>query len=258
MKSLSRAIAAAVGSLALTIVPAQTLAQSGTPVKEESSIAVSGTAKVYRSPDFVDIMAGVEVYEKTASAASAGATSTMAKVVAAIKDLRLDGQDLQTGSVDLSPRYDDHRTNGEDPRKIIGYQATLTLRIRTSDTAAVSKAIDASLGAGANRIEYVQFGIKEALEAREEAIRLASKAAKRKASVMAESLDLRLGRIIHASANSVQSGWWGANRYSSNMMAQVSGGQAAGGSDDSEAVVPGKIEVWAEVSITVGVDPATK
>jgi uncharacterized protein YggE len=256
MKSFTRiAFLAAVIATALSIT-GSVLAQGGGPTKDESTIASTGTAKVYRAPDYVDVVTGIEVQEKTASAAQASASSTMAKIVGAVQALKLAGADLQTGSVDLSPRYEE-RKHSDDPGTIIAYKATTTLRVRTADVKSVSSIIDAALGAGANRVDSVQFGIKQAIEAREEAVRLATKAAKRKADVMAGALDLRLGRMIHATTTTNQSGYWGVNRYSnmSQMSNEASGG---GGAEDGAAVVPGKIEVWAEASLTFGVEETAK
>jgi len=246
------AVLAVVALLCTTTAHAQVVSTA----KDESSISSNGTAKVYRTPDFVDVVAGIEVQEKTASQAQQSASDTMAKMVAAVKGLKLAGEDLQSGAVQLRPEYKGHQYSDEI-HEIVGYRAEITLRVRTTDIKAASRIIDAALGAGGNRVDSVEFGIKEAIEAREEAVRLAVKAAKRKAGVMAQALDLRLGRMIHASTSSNQYGSWSVNRYS-NMTAQIAGGQSGGGSDDNSAVVPGKVEVWAEANLTFGVDETAK
>jgi uncharacterized protein YggE len=242
------------GVMAAMAGPARGQAGAGQAGKEETVISATGTARVYRTPDYLDVMIGSETIDQKASGAQSKCKETMEKVVAAVNGLKLAGQELQTGTVDLTPRYKERPNySSEEPQQIVGYAATITLRVRTTDINAASRIIDAGLGAGANRVEYVTFGIKEALAAREEAIKLATKAAKRKAQVMAEALDLRLGRVVNASASSHQSGWWGMGRY--GQMAQMSQNSAgmdglAGQNEDSEAVVPGKIEVWADASVT--------
>ena len=258
-KHVSRALVVAL-SLAVPMGVAVSSAWAQVPgaaQPQESTVSASGTARVSRTPDFVDVVVGVVVNESTAAAAQAGADEAMSATVTAIKGLNLAGEggkaELQTGTVELVPRYErrDHTT---DEMKIIGYTATMTLRVRTSDLTSVAKIIDTALAAGSNRVDSVQFGIREALSAREEAIRLATRAARRKAEVLAESLEMRLGRVVTANTISNQwGGWWGgANRMSqmSNVM-QTSGG----GGEGEDAVVPGKVEVWADTNVTFAIVP---
>jgi uncharacterized protein len=216
---------------------------------KETTVAATGTARVERTPDYVDVMLGTVAIDKTAGAAHAAVSKSMEAAVAAIKALKLQGEDLQTGSVDLSPRYERRdRSSEDDLPRIIGYSASVTLRIRTTDLKAVPKVIDAALAAGCNRVDYVQFGIKEALAAREEAVKLATQAARRKAGVMADALELRLTRVVEAGTTSHQGGgWYGANRVS--QVAQTVS-EPAPSEDADSGVVPGKIEVWADATIT--------
>src|SRR5262249_47431554 len=95
----------------------------------------------------------------------------------------------------------------------------------------------------------VQFGIKEALAAREEAVKLATQAAKRKAEVMADALGLKLKRVVNASTSS---SFYGASYGGNRMTAQVAGNLASGGgqSEQGDAIEPGKIEVWAQANVS--------
>lgn len=242
-------VAAAAFGLAFTAPSVH--AQAPDAVARESTVTASGTARVSRAPDFVDVVVGVVAHETTASAAQATADKVMSAAVSAIKALNLAKAELQTGTVELSPRYERRDHDGE-PTKIIGYVASMTLRVRTADLAAVARITDTALAAGCNRVDSVQFGVQEALAAREEAIRLATRAARRKAEVLAESLDMRLGRLITANTTSNQwGGWYGANRMS-QMANTVEGG---GGGEGQDAVVPGKVEVWADTNVTFAIVP---
>jgi hypothetical protein len=217
-------------------------------------ISSDGTARVERTPDHVDVMLGVVVDEKTASAAQTGASKVMDEAIKALEAAKFPGGELQTGRVELGPRYE-RRDYNDPPPKIIGYTASITLRVRATDLTAVPRIIDTALAAGCNRVDSVEFGIKEALAAREEAVRLATKAAKRKAQVMAEALDLRLGRVVNASTNSgLYGASYSARGYSNFQAAQSVAGDGQGERADTTPVVPGKIEVWAQahVSFTAG------
>lgn len=212
---------------------------------QETTLSVNGIGKVERVPDYLDVTVGIVEDQSTASEAQAAAEAIMAKLVADVRALNLAGVELQTGTVSLEPRYEE-RANYQAIPKIVGYRAAISIRVRTTDLPAASKIIDTSLKAGANQVQSVTFGIKEALEAREEAIKLAGKAAKRKAATLAEALDLKLGRVITASSFAQQTPWYPMNRMSN--LAQVA--SSTEGGSDGEAVVPGKIEITAEVSVT--------
>lgn len=220
------------------------------PAIKPTTISTNGTARVYRTPDYLDVSIGVALSATTAGEAQKNASTAMEQSMAAIKALNLEGMELQTGDVRLEPRYDDRPGVPYDMREIIGYVATMSVRVRTEDIKAAAKIIDAGLAAGANRVEYVNFGVHAALEAREEAIRLAAQAAKRKAGVLAESLDLRVTRVESANSNASVYGMWGGRNYSNLLAQNSSSREGAGASEEGDPVAPGKIEIYAEVSVT--------
>jgi uncharacterized protein YggE len=230
-------------------LPARAQVGEVKPGPKETTISATGTARVERAPDYVDVMVGSVAIEKSAGTAHGTASKAMDEAVAAIKGLKLAGEDLQTGSVDLSPRYERKERYDDDVPKIVGYVATVTLRVRTSDLKAVPRIIDSALSAGCNRVDYVQFGIKEAIAAREEAVKLATQAAKRKASVMAEALDLKITRVVEASTASHQAGGWYRGNAISQMANAATPAEPGSGED---SVVPGKIEVWADATVVFG------
>jgi uncharacterized protein YggE len=237
-------LAACVAALASSVCASVQTAQG--PV--EPTIAVNGTGRVERTPDYVEVMLGVDVLDPVAATAQGSAEKAMGAVVAAVRALSLDGVELRPGTVELRPQYGDAQRD-ELPR-IIGHRASMSLLVRTADLSSPARVIDAAMKTGATRVDSVEFGIREALEAREEAIRLASKAAKRKAAVLAESLDVKLGRIVSAGTSA---GVYplASNRYS-NMQAQMASPRG-GGEEGEGAIVPGKVEVWAVVNVTYGI-----
>lgn len=217
---------------------------------KETIISTSGTARVERSPDYVDVLVGVVTEETTAAASQMEASKVMEATLGAVKGLKLEGMQPQTGSVELTPKYPQNYYSNSSA-KIIGYTAKIMLRVRTTEIGSVARIVDAALGAGCNRVDQVEFGIKEALAAREEAITLATKAAKRKAEVMAAALDLHLARVVEATTSSRQMGGWYGNRMSTSNVAQLANESAGGGEGtEGSAVVPGKVEVWVDVNLT--------
>lgn len=220
---------------------------------KESEVTSTGSAKVERKPDFVEIAVGVTMIDKSASEAQAAAEKTMAAAIKAIGALSLADSDLKSGSVTLSPRYEQRNYAADTGPKIIGYEASMSTRVKTTDLKSVSKVIDAALAAGCNRIDRVEFGVKEALAAREEALAMATKAAMRKVKVMAEALDLATTRVVRISSSQGSTGAW---PRMSNLANSVSMRESGGGQDES--VVPGTIEIWAEVELTCAAQSASR
>ncbi len=233
-------------TLLIFLLPAPALAQSDTAPSKDPIIESDGTAKVTRNPDHVDVIVGVTSDTDKASDSQSAAMKIMDSTVAAIKSLNLPGQDLQTGTVDLSPRFQTYSGSRED--KIIGYRATITLRIRTTDLKAPAKVIDAALAAGCNRVDGVSFGIKEALEAREEAITLATKAAERKAKVLADALNLKIARVIKAST-SVDRSFSGRYMQSANVF------NSTDEPAESGAIEAGQVEISATANLSFAAVP---
>jgi hypothetical protein len=213
-----------------------------------ATLQVSGRAKVSRKPDYVDISVGISHEAKTASLAQSGAASTMEKMSTAIRALSLPGLELQTSHVDLSPRY--HESKEGSPDVLRGYEASIGVRVRTTELTAVPKVLDAALAAGANRISSVDFGIREAIAAREEALRLAAQAASRKANVLASTLAVRLAKLQSISESSGRHHYG----YMSNF-AQSAGPSTGGSGDEGSSIEPGQIEVWGEVDLTYHIAP---
>lgn len=213
----------------------------------ETSILASGTGRVSRAPDYVDIILGVSADAKSAGDAQGAASAAMERIIAAVKALSLENAELKSGDIRLSPRYE-RQDYGETSPRIIGYSAQMSLRVRTKDVKSPARVIDAALGAGANRVDGVEFGIREAVEAREEAIRLASKAAKRKLQVLAHALDLRVVRLVNVVSSTDQQGPWAYGNRFSNLAVNDAKTGGAGMSEGS--VEPGMVEVTAEVTLT--------
>lgn len=121
---------------------------------KESEITTTATARVYRKPEFLDVIVGVDTSANEATAAYNDCSQKMEAVIKSLRTLNLKGVEFQTGTVALSPRYNDHEAYKQDqPRKIIGYSAINTLRIRTTELQAAPAIIDRALAQGANRVD---------------------------------------------------------------------------------------------------------
>ncbi|MGE3109472.1 MAG: SIMPL domain-containing protein [Phycisphaerales bacterium] len=216
------------------------------PVKIQDDrpvIRVSGTGEVQRRPDYAVVFVGVEMRDRRAQDASDKAGAGIAAIVKAVDGLKISGMQIQTSEVRLTPAY--KWEGGDQQRILLGYDASSMVKVRVDDPKAVGKVIDAATGAGANRIDGVSFEISGALEARQEALRLAAKAARDKAETLAEALDMRIHCVIEASTTSSEPNLW-----MNTMANSMSRAPAEGGFDGS--VEPGFVTIRAEAHVTFG------
>ncbi len=247
--------------LAFTLTaPATTHAQATAPIAPaggtllpEGSVTTQGRATVSRTPDYVDIFLGVHIEAPTASEAQAQCTQKMEAVIKSLREMSLPAGEFKSGQITLSPRYSDDPEvrRGEKQPMIIGYTAVNALRVRTTDLKSPPRVIDSALKNGANRVDGVNYAIKEALAAREEALKLATTAAKRKADVMATALGLKVGRVLSLTESD------GGRPHQYGNRAQLSQSYSAAGdaSPSGDSVEPGTVDVIVDVSIAFTLVP---
>ncbi len=227
------------------------ISATGGTLLPEGSVTTQGRATVSRTPDYVDIIVAVQIDALSASESQGQCTQKMEAIIKALRDMNLAGVELKSGQITLSARYnDDEVRRGEKAREVIGYTAVNSLRVRTTDLKAPARVIDAALKNGANRVDGVEYAIKEALIAREEALKLATVAAKRKADVMATALGLKVGRVLTLTESDAGRGY----RYTAQMASNSFAGGGQGGSG-GDSVEPGTVEVVVDVSIAFTLVP---
>lgn len=82
---------------------------------------------------------------------------------------------IQTSTIRLHPLYREENPIKSSPaeRDAIGFRAEHTLEVTLTDLGQVGEILDASLAAGANRIESVSFELQNDVEPRLSALRMA-------------------------------------------------------------------------------------
>lgn len=171
---------------------------------EPTVISADGSATVSRAPDQAEVSMGVQAVGKTTTEAIDALNTAMDRVIKAVKDTQLTGLVVQTQNVSLYPEYErqaDGRQSHEP--KIIGYRASNTIRVTTSDVTNVGRVLDKGVVAGANQVYGISFTRKDDAEARREALVKASENAKSKAEAIAGALGYRIVRVQRAQTGSV-------------------------------------------------------
>lgn len=167
-----------------------TPALAETPSAFPAAISVTGEASVSVPPDLASVDAGVATDAKTAREASGTNNTAMAKVLAALKAANIDAKDIQTSRLSLQPQY---AVNHTGPAPIVGYRASNRVTVRIHDIRKVADVIDTLVGAGANDIGNVSFGVSQTSKLLDDAREKAVADARRKAEIYAKAAGVTLG-----------------------------------------------------------------
>ena len=184
--------------------PVVTLAHDETPAT--STLTVSETGLVAHPPDTAFVMFGLETASKSLADAQKRNSTVMSKVMDRLRDLQIDKERIQTSSFTVSPQYRplSNRPTDVSPAspEIIGYVVSnmVTVEIRALDK--VGTVIEEVLKAGANSFQGLHWGLREEQAVRLSALKQAAAKAREKASVLSETLHVKLARILSVTEGS--------------------------------------------------------
>lgn len=237
---MSRLLPALLVSAALAL-PATTLAH-GAQTDMPGVIHVTATANVDVIPDRVSVSAGVQSDGKTAQEAMARNSELMRSVFATLAANGIAERDISTTNLNLNPRYDyEQRTNGQP--LLVGYRASNQITIVSRDLNQTGQLIDSLLQAGLNNINGVNFTVSEPEAAQAQARAAAIEKAKIKARMMAQSANVRLGRLLSLREGSAP----GPIRYDNVVMARAESMSSA------PPLAPGQREIGSTVTLSYAI-----
>ena len=162
------------------------------------TISVNGEGIVEAQPDRATVSVGVVTRDKSPAAVQAANAKAASSVINSLVALGVDRRNISTGNYYFSPTYR-HYDNGR--RELDGYEATNSVTVIVDDLNLVGKIIDAALSHGANRVDSLNFGLRNKESYQDEALRLAVLDAKRKAEVAANVLGKRIIGVRAVSIN---------------------------------------------------------
>ena len=179
------------------------LAQSTNPEARPPVLVVNGTAQILVAPDEATVRLGIVRQAANAQTAQEQARSVAQEILNALGRAGVAANQIQTARLVLSPVYAPRSPESRDAPKIVAYNAANTVSVRLQNLTLVGPVIDAGLKAGANQLEGVQFGLRNDLPARQEALKRAVEEARGKAQTMAEALRVNLGEVLEASEGGI-------------------------------------------------------
>ena len=224
-------------------VPATVLAQQP-PV---SSIRVTGDARVTAKPDRVQIDIGVTTRAQQSQEAAAQNARQVDAVLAAVRKAAGPTAVLKTISYSLNPNYQYHPNGGEPTLQ--GYTAVNVVQVTLDELGKIGAVIDAATQSGANRVEGIQFTLRDQDAVRAEALREAVLRARAEADVLAAALGLKVLRVLTVEEQSPRV-----------VPVRVYGGapRAMATAAPATPVEAGTLEVTADVTLSVEVGPAPR
>jgi len=200
MKTVLRAASLSL-LLATAGAAAPALAEASAPSPADSAfhattlnLAAYGETKI--APDMATINLGVTTEAKTAAEAMTANSRQMNQMLAALAKAGIAAKDIQTSNLNLGAQY---AYEQNQPPRLTGYQASNQVSVTVHDLARLGAAVDATVGAGANQVNGISFGLNDPTTAENSARLEAVKALQAKAELYAKATGYRIGRLVSMS-----------------------------------------------------------
>ena len=179
---------------------AATLAAASPALAEDTRmprlISLSGHGEMRMAPDMAFVTTGVLSQGVTAADALAANTAAMNALFAALTGAGIAEKDVQTSNFFVQPRY--NFQDGKAP-ELIGYDVSNTVTVIVRKIGDLGPLLDKVVQAGSNQINGIGFEVSKPDAALDEARKLATADATRKAKIYAEAMGVGLGRVMSIS-----------------------------------------------------------
>lgn len=222
----------------LTIIPMLSFAETITP-----QMVVKGDATVYLPADQMELSIGVVTENQDSGKALQDNNAKMKNVIQAVKNVGLTVDDYQTGNFNVQPVY---KYPPNEAAKLMGYEVTNTLKIKTQKIDIADKIIGAAAEGGANKVESIVFNLKDPHSFKDLAIQQAAQNALSDAKALAQAAQVSLIRVLNLNLDQMQ------NNYPRPMA--FAAAKMSGGNSFDVPIEAGNVEVSASVSINFEIE----
>ncbi|HEX4232440.1 MAG TPA: SIMPL domain-containing protein [Bryobacteraceae bacterium] len=162
------------------------------------SVRASGEATVTAQPDEAQVSIGVITQAATAEDATAQNAATTTRVLDAVKRIIHSKGELKTTEYSVTPTY--KYANNTSPA-ITGYEANNIVLVTIDDLSLLGKVLDTASNAGSNRINGVQFMLRDDSPVRTRALAEAASKARANGEAIANALHLHVTGVTQAEAS---------------------------------------------------------
>lgn len=167
---------------------------AGSGVSIADTITVMGHGEARGNPDMATVSVGFTITETDIRDAVSESNGTIADISAAMQELGIADEDIQTTGFNVWPEdVWDPETGQPTGEKRYHVDSMMQINIRTIDD--VGKVLEAALTSGANSIYGLSFGIQDTGALADEARTAALDDAQARAEAIAQELNLTIGQI---------------------------------------------------------------
>jgi len=172
--------------------------------KSVPTITVKGTGSVEVVPDEAIVRFGVMSEEKSLQKAYQKNTDNMNAVIASVKNLGIEGGDIKSSSYSITPIYPRDEKGYQIPGKPATFRVSQQLTVKVRDISKIGALIDKVISSGTNTFGGIQFDSSKSEALQVEAKVKAAKDAKEKAKLLADSLGVKIGKVLRVDGLTVQ------------------------------------------------------
>ncbi|MEL7463649.1 MAG: SIMPL domain-containing protein [Pseudomonadota bacterium] len=166
---------------------------------EGGRIAVTGFGEAATTPDIATIRIGVETRSREADDALAGNNARAGALTALAKERGVESRDIHTANLSIWPIYEQNRNSqprADEPPKVVGFTVSNEVILRVRDLGGMGALLTDLVGAGANRMNGISFGVDDDAALLTEARKRAVADARAKAETYAAAAGVALGPIV--------------------------------------------------------------
>ncbi|ARU57236.1 SIMPL superfamily protein [Oleiphilus messinensis] len=200
-------------------------------------IVVNGSSTVDIEPDLAEINVSIKKIDDVMAEAKSNVDQRSSNLINYLKEIGVDSKDLNSSELRIVPNRE--YRNGEYIEK--GHEVDRDITIKLRDLSKYNEVMEKLVNVPIDRVQKIKMEISEKDEASDYAIREAVENAKRKAKLVSELMNVKLGPIY-----SISNAWGGE---------QISIGGAASRANYSDASFePGTIEINGSVELVYYID----
>ncbi|OGL85999.1 hypothetical protein A3I40_00505 [Candidatus Uhrbacteria bacterium RIFCSPLOWO2_02_FULL_48_12] len=202
-----------------------------------NTITIVGEGKMTGAPDVAMVDLGVLSTSNKVSGAQADNTKKMNELADRLLKIGIKKDDMKTTQYYINPRYD-----YIDGRSVLaGYDVQQTLKVKIRDLDKVGAALSIAGEVGANQVGGLNITIDDPEPLRAAARIKAVTSARSKAAALAQSIGVKLGRVVSFSENS-------SDEQPPYMMKESFG--VGGGGAPAPNIQSGSLEITSNVTLS--------
>ena len=163
------------------------------PAPPQRILSVTGTGLVYLTPDVAYINIGVHTEQPTASGAVSANNTQTQQVVNALENSGVDAKDIRTTNFSIYPNTQYDQQTGKPGSTTYVVDNTVYVTVHQLDK--LGNLLDATVQAGANSVNNIQFDVADKSTAIQQARDQAVKDAQTQAQGLASASGVTLGDV---------------------------------------------------------------